>query len=196
MSRERFDDSLDAYGVQDDLRRALAIDPSPEFMPRVRARIAAERGASGAWLGWRAALAGAALGTVAIGAVWHGNVARPPLRPQTEEVRRGRDIALATEPAREIVRVRAASIDPPAARAGRAVRAEPEILVPPDAARALARVLELARTGALHAAAAPPADAPVPEGLEIAPIVVPSVPVVNVDSETVLRDAEFRTTWR
>lgn len=193
MSRERFDDPLD--GVEDELRRALAIEPSPEFMPRVRVRIAAERPASGAWLGWRAALAGAALGAMALALVWNGEVGRQPRGADVQEVRevrRGQDIALAPEPAPEIGRVRAASVDRPAARVERRVRAEPEILVPPDAALALARVLELARAGALREAAAPPAEASAPTDLVIAPIVVPSVPVmnvVNVDSESVVRDA-------
>lgn len=179
MSRERFD-RLDE--LEDDLRRALAIEPSAEFLPRVRARIAGERRVAGAWLGWRIAIAGTALAAIATGFIWRGELSPVPAPDDVRHAARGRDIALAPKPVPEIRPVRAANVDRPAASAGRRIREEAEILVAPDAARTLARVLALARAGLFDAAALPSAK-PGTDPLEVAPIVVPSIPIAEIRTD-------------
>lgn len=182
MSREQFDQRL-IEELEHELRDALAIEPSPDFARQVRARIAA-RPAPVAW--WKFALPIAATCVLAVGlvtwlrpaAVQYGtpitqNPSRDiPLMPETVTA------TVAPETSTPTPRITPVRIEPTPAPAP-----EPEIIVPPDRALALARLLELTRNGSLNeetlkpvAAARPPAE------LEIKPLVV--APILIAELET------------
>lgn len=179
MSRERFDETLtDADSrllaeVERDLARELAVEPSPEFLARVRAAIAEREPASRAWLrwlaapkrsegGWRralalplsrwrwvpAAVAAAVLGVIVV------NVTR---RTQDTIVPASSTVA-ATAPAERPVTIDSPPVPQPLRRAielPRRVKAAPpiarareaEVLVEPGQERALLQLVASLRTG-------------------------------------------------
>ena len=87
---------MDGYGHQEltdetlekDIEAALGVDPSPEFLPRIRARIANERMQEG-WfwsVSWRWARVAAVVTAVAVIAVW---TLRDPSRASRQAHRHG-----------------------------------------------------------------------------------------------------------
>jgi len=77
--------------LQREIEAALAVDPSPEFVAKVRARIASEPAPTSWWpLRWPvlATAAAAAVVAVAVALMWH------PGMPEPITVRRGTDVIL------------------------------------------------------------------------------------------------------
>lgn len=60
------DDALNDTALDRELRRALAVDPSPEFVPRVRMRVAIEPAPAGWRFSWLACCAAAGVAAVII----------------------------------------------------------------------------------------------------------------------------------
>jgi hypothetical protein len=179
--------------LERELRQALAVEPSPDFASKVRAKID-QRPCGADRYDWRwAAVAAACILAAAL--AW--GLAGGP-----------RDVTQAPHPnaqARADVRLDAERTPlPPRARASVPVRtddagrsttagnqvrpqrrgAEPEVFVPSDNARALTKLLALVRSGRVDEESLTPAAAPdAPTTLEIAPIVVPTIPLPSLDIE-------------
>ena len=176
--------------IEADLDREMAVEPSPDFAAKVRARIiAADR--DGGWtFPW--ALAAAAVLTLAT-AILFGMLRDAPRDSGSPAIISGHDVALpAPKPPAPIV----ATARPPDARLARippapapnAPAIEPEVLVPQDLRLAIGRVMDMVRAGTLNERVFPgaPADraaAGVEESAEaVAPMVVEElqVPPINV----------------
>jgi hypothetical protein len=185
MSRERFDEAL-VQELERELRDALAIEPSPDFAQKVRARIAA-RQSPAVW--WKFALPVAAACALVVGlGVW-GHW-RPGESAGAIVQRAGSDVGLRPE-VRSKPDAKVSANRPKLAAVRTKVRtipestAEPEVIVPPDRAVALARFLELARRGAVNEETLKPvASAAPPPVLEIAPIVVTPLSVPELEPQS------------
>jgi hypothetical protein len=171
--------------IEADLDREMAVEPSPDFAAKVRARINAadrDRGWSFPW-----ALAAAAVLMIAAGilfASWRGT----PAGRDAPAIATGRDVVL---PAPELSPSIVATIRPPDARvvrvpptqAANAPVVEPEVLVPQDLRLAIGRVMEMVRAGTLKEQAFPAerAAATVEESAEPVAMVVEElqVPPIN-----------------
>ncbi len=177
--------------IEADLDREMAVEPSPDFAAKVRARISAADRDGGWTFPW--ALAAAAVLTLAT-AILFGMLREAPRDSGSPAIVSGHDVALpAPKPAAPIVvttrppDVRVVRIPP--TRALNAPAVEPEVLVPQDLRVAIGRVMDMVRAGTLNERvfpASPPADraaAGVEESAEaVAPMVVEElqVPPINV----------------
>jgi len=159
-----------------DLDRALAVEPSPAVMARVRTRIA-ERPATG-WFGrnWRLVCGGGAAAAVvlaAVFAVWPrtketptptqmtatGPAHQPATIPPAAPVVAPAPAAAAVTPTRSRARAAAPRRLTPVPVAP-AVEPEPEVLVSPGVRLALAQLAAAVRDGRISADAIPP-DGPI-----------------------------------
>jgi hypothetical protein len=171
---EKLSDEALAREIED----ALGVDPSPEFLPRIRARIASERvNESWLWPGlWRWASAVAAVAAVAIIGLYVSNgpssapreahvVSAPPVEHPPAPDRVASSIETpASGIAPVISRVR--SIRP-------AVEARPEVVVSPDetvALRKLVVAIVARRVGAVDVPVLGVEPAPLPPIEEIVPL--------------------------
>lgn len=165
MDAELSNDALDRA-----IRQALAIDPSPEFLPRVRDAIAAVPSTAAAWplggLGIAAAAAAAVLTIVAV-----SNRTAPPssTAPATSVRAAGSDIELLRAPAPSVVQ-------PPARVVlHRLHRAEPEIMLSSAETEGLRQLLASIGSGRVDTstlsdwATSPEEPLAIPQ-LQIAPI--------------------------
>ena len=142
---------MDAYEHEklsdEALEKEIGVDPSPEFLPRLRARIASERPNEGwVWPGlWRWAGAGVAVAAVVIAALWISDNSVPAPReahPMTIPP---------VEPARRVPETVASSAESqkPARAAGvrtvrstrQAVEAHSEVVISPNEAMALRQLV-------------------------------------------------------
>jgi hypothetical protein len=195
MSRERFNEAV-VEELERDLRDALAIEPSPDFARQVRARINARPGRA---VRWRVALPIAAMCVLAIGlGVWmnrdqgsrvpacQGATVPGCLPAEARSAKVDHDVHL---PARAMDAAGHPSGSPVATHHTNVgsipqPTSEPEIIVPPDRARALARFLELARRGTVNEQSLRPvASAAPPPVLDIAPLVVPLISVPDIEPQ-------------
>ena len=168
MNDNRSHDALSDAALEREIETALSVDPSPEFLVRVRTRVAAEPEPSTWRLSWAIAAAGAmAAVIVLIVAVTRGGQTTSPasadrsLAPEKPSAdtsagvvppvdRREAPASIPSPlPALSASTVSAA---PPAfsrtARSGLAVREkEPEVLVSPDEAAGLRRLIAIVRDG-------------------------------------------------
>ena len=184
MSRERFDQTL-VDELEQELKSALRLEPSSDFAAQVRARIARTSSVASSWR-WRMVLAAAAVCIVAAGLGWQARRVAPDVRPETTRV--GTDVLLnPTTPASGLKTEEAlATVSPKPVRSNRnSLRSsEPEVIVAPEAAHALARFLELLRNGTVDEDTLRPVVAAVaPATLEVAPLVVPPIPVREIVTE-------------
>jgi hypothetical protein len=194
----RAEEPIDAFStdaaLDAEIRRALAVDPSPAFQAGVRARIAdgrPERALRGLW-----AYCGlAAIGAVALIAAvvsWPAPRTPQPAPPPTLSARASiglappilpRTAARRLFPAAETTRGDRRLLP---AEAGHPAAPEPEVLLAPDETRALRALIAGVRDGRIDlrpvAKAAPPPDvmdlAPI-ETLAIPPIVIAPVEGVH-----------------
>jgi hypothetical protein len=163
--------------AEGELARLLAIDPSPDFAAKVRARIFREASTRRQYFRWDAA---AAAVLVAAASLMATDVLRAPGI-------RARVVApVISAPARAREPLDAPVVRPVVQSRGSAPRTVPPkratmVLVPPDARRVLQRVVDLAATGALSVGAAE-LPAPLTESLTrpVAPIVVEELDVVDI----------------
>jgi hypothetical protein len=140
--------------LEKELEAAVGVEPSPEFLPRIRARVASER-IGARWVSfrpWQWAAATAAVGLVAVAGLW---TLREPMPPAREALVTNAPSVEASHAAAEAVTSSAGSTPsavvpaPEAdrsnpARAARSTRppaiAEPEVLISEDEAAALKRL--------------------------------------------------------
>jgi hypothetical protein len=179
------DDNRLVAGIERDLERLLAIEPSAGFVQRVRTRIAdgevvRERVS---WTYWAAA---AAIALVAVGALL--TTGRPPApAPRPVAITAPKE---ATAPAADPGVPRApggvGGIDVPApprirpAPAPVVLRAEPEVIVPGDRKEALGRLLAMAEAGTLDERVFPSEPRPGADGeseVAVGPILVEELEV-------------------
>ena len=187
MSREQFDQRL-IEECERELRDALAIEPSPDFARQVRARIAA-RPAPVVW--WRFALPIAATCVMAVGfTVWMNREKEKDVRLTPEATVKAAVAPQGSNEDTSKVDTSKANTSLVGSGFSRTLTTtspqstpapEPEIIVPPDRALALARLLELTRNGSLNeetlkpvAAARPPAELEI-KPLVVAPILIPEL---------------------
>jgi hypothetical protein len=181
--------------VDEQLRQALSIQPSAGFASKVRARIGEQRRRHERW-GWR--WAAAVAGILAVAIVWRtANIvdeespATPERRPSSADVRLAAVPAPtgSTEPPVQIVP--AIRQRPTTVRTTRKPDGtSPEIIVPEDNARAVARLLSLARSGGIDEEKLTPIVAPVSSPtldippLGVAAITVPDIEIANGPSNS------------
>ncbi len=181
-----------------ELQRGVAIDPSPAFAPGVRAGIdrASSAGYRLAWLAAPLAVGAAIAIAVLVGAPGDRPAApatppKPAPAPASSTVARATPDPTATVPAVPVAE--GAATD--RRRRSRAIPrpAEPEIIVPPDQARALARYMALVRRGTIDAAVLmqPPAELQAPADLVVDPLTV--APIGAERTETITPAADGGT---
>lgn len=188
MSRDQSDRAL-IEEIEQELQRALAIEPSPDFGQRVRRQIVQTSvNPLAGRIRWLVPLAAAVACTVAIGIGWRApEDSDPP--PAAASTRLVRDVVLHAPPTRVPADTRR-PLAPQLVRAavvaeGHVAPAEPEIIISPDRAVALARLLALARTGVVDEENLRPiASTTPPLFLEVAPLVVPPIDVPEIDTGT------------
>jgi len=189
MSREPFDQAL-VDEFERELRDALAIEPSTDFARQVRARIASRRPSR---IRWTVGFAAAAVCVLALGlGIW---VRSADVRPDAPQNARHRDVHLNAD-------VRLKATVAPVERSSETSRTtrvesrpaadripEPEVIVPPDRALALARFLELAREGAVtEETLKTVASAAAPATLEIKPLVVAPIALPDIEIPNAVTD--------
>ena len=170
--------------IDEELRQALDVAPSPAFLPRVREKVAREA-APRAWgLSWLVlAVAGAA---AVAAAAWLLQSQPAPQSSPVAELRVERPaLSATTAPAVPEAR-RAVKVVPVAATAQPAP--QPEILVPPGQEEALRRFVSAIWSGQVDATAIIAGDAPsVLPDLVIAPLEVKPL-TTETDTEGVAHD--------
>lgn len=171
-----------------ELREALAISASPEFVTRVSERTDSARPAHAWTRAWWVGVAAAAsiAFAVAVNVTESGRVPdRASRRPTRESINLAPErrvsshettaAAHAEEPAVKTVRssARTPTVQP------RASRAELVVIVAPDQGRAIARLRELLRNGALDDTTLPK-EATAPTAVLIAPLSIPELSVPDI----------------
>jgi hypothetical protein len=146
------DDVLTDARLEQEIEQALAIDPSPEFLVRVRAQIASAPQASRWSMRWPLVTASAAAVVLIVAAVVLSGLmrSRQPVTPESPAIVRAIDppvgpptitpVAQAVEPRRPLA-------PPMTARRVMPRSTEPEVLIPKDEADALRRLLRGLRIG-------------------------------------------------
>jgi len=204
MDADRSVDPVTDAALDREIQTALAVDPSPEFLARVRTRIANERAPSGSWLSWKLAAAAAIAAVIAIAVflsrphekvpsspagVAQGGSPAEPARQNREAAAVRRNDATAEEPGRQPIPTRAprSSALPPAvvaqafraaAAAGRPTANEPLILIDPRESMALRRLITGTRDGSLDLSAALQATTPAAMELpEISDVVIAPITI-------------------
>ena len=190
MSRERVaanskpaaDEKVLLAELEEQLRQAMSVEPSPDFVRKVRLRIDEGRLEHDRHV-WRWAAAAACLLALVMG--WRITNRTPEMssadsaRPQT-----GTDVQLPAVPAPGQLTEKAIVTLGEPVGVGRRKRdvSEPEIIVPEDNARALARLLTLARTGSIsEEKLTPVVVAPSPTTLDVAPLDVAAIPTPEME---------------
>jgi hypothetical protein len=168
--------------IEEQLRQAMSVQPSPDFARKVRARIDERRGDRDWWT-WRWAAAAACILAVVIG--WRMANRTDEVEPaQIGSERKAVDVRLAAAPTPS-VRERPSAIPrhPPATRTSRQSDiSQPEIMVPEDNARAVARLLALARSGSItEERLTPVVVAATSPTLDVPPLGVPALPVPEME---------------
>jgi hypothetical protein len=187
MDAERSGWPMNDTAIVREIQAALAVDPSPEFIARVRTRIAAEPVTSGFWTRrpWATVLAAVAAGVIAFAVV----MSRPrDLAPVGSSAR---DIELESSLA-PVVSGFSRTVDGTAeaghsgsgsrARKVATVRAEPEILLDPAETRALRRLIAGTRDGSLDLSAA--LRATTPTAMDLPPIDLIAIAPLTIDPLT------------
>ncbi len=180
--------------IDDEIKDALNVDPSPEFLARVRTRIASEP-APTAWRGWWRFAAAGAMATVVVAAVI---VSRPaqPIRPAESFAAAGpKGPALHERPVSVAPKEPALQAETPAAPTSHSANAiarpvvsgfsrtvsppQPEILLDPAETRALRALVDGVHAGRIDLAAAQRSTPAEPTVL--APIADLEIRVMTID---------------
>jgi len=192
--------------IDREIQAALSVEPSPEFLARVRTRIATEPAAAASWLSWKLVATGAvaALIVIAVAVMRPGEQsfnARPepsasPLIPSPSPLDRARGDPEALEGSKDVPLARDRPVDSalspskdeqPAAAASRARVAaaaprEPEVLIDPAETRALRRLIAGTRDGSLDLSAA--LQATTPTAMDLPPIDALVIAPLTIDPLT------------
>lgn len=167
--------------IRGELRRALGVDPSPEFLARVRSRIEEEPASRGRGLSWVVAPAVFAIALVVIVAVWP--------RPQTQTVSSTPALLTArtigsTTPVSypRVAHDSTPSNAKPTPRTMSVVAGarEPEMLIAADEAEALRRLILDVREGRIHLSPSLAAE-PFADDIAIEPITINPIPPLAGD---------------
>ena len=179
-----------AEGVTDsalarEIEAALAVDPSPEFVAKVRARVANEAAPASWWqLRWPvlASVITAAVVVFSTAALLWG-----PSTPEQVTARRGNDIALTAPPVNAEVggeptrtpRVRVAPTTTPRPSSG---PRQPDVLISADEQRAFAMLVAAVQEGRFQRAVAASGNATdtpdTPMDITVAPLVIEPLPQI------------------
>ena len=200
MDAERSGGAMTDTAIDREVQAALAVDPSPEFLARVRTRIATEPAGDASWLSWKVVAAGALAVAILMAVV----VSRPEGTPTAvSQASRAEDVRLppsaAVEPPRRAetpeARTRAWRADQPPPRLRRSAEAsakaeapearrrpEPEILLDPAETRALRRLIAGTRDGSLDLSAA--LRAATPTAMDLPPIDAIVIAPLTIDPLT------------
>jgi hypothetical protein len=194
MDAHRRDEVADA-ALDRELQAMLGLDPSPEFVARVRARVADDPSPASRWFGvWTIVASAVAVAAIAIVALVVGRDART-VPPSGQPVLDSRSATLPVWTAPDLTgrsRVQSAGTDRPA-RAGHSEtpavreaatsqRAEPEILLDPREAAALRALIFGTRDGRIDLA--PLVNASTPSVMELPPVVDIEIPLITIDPIT------------
>ena len=183
MDAERRGGEMTDQALDRELQSILAVDPSPEFVARVRTRIASEPQRSAAWSMWMFAAAAAAVVAIAVvvsrGVPREGAAASKPLASRVltpmafvvSDINRRPMLSHALPGPSP----RAASL----AATAMPQRAPDEILVDPREAAAIRALIRRVRTGGIDLA--PVLNASTPTAMELAPVVEISIPDIAID---------------
>jgi hypothetical protein len=168
MDADRPFDQVTASGGDRELQAMLAVDPSPEFVARVRTRVAIEPPPSASWLSWKLAFAGALAAAVTVAvSLPRPKAVTPPERVEARAA--SADVARPTAPA-AVARTRAETqreekygpstsrqTGGPTAGARResVVSADPEVLIDTREARAIRAFIDNAGNGRMELAPFP-----------------------------------------
>jgi hypothetical protein len=139
----RNEDMTDA-ALDEEIARAIAVDPSPAFVARIRQHVAAERMTRAGTRWWMAVASGPAVATAIVLAIaWHGEPVVPPSPPLLTHTIPGADVPVVVSGTRVVdgTHVVVPANARPKRRGAPMAGAEPEVLVDPREARALHSVL-------------------------------------------------------
>jgi hypothetical protein len=179
--------------IDQDIRQALNVDPSPEFLARVRARVAREPAPS-AWRWPRSFAAAAALAAAAVVAVtlsepWKSERAQSPEAPSSLRSANAPSVAPSRQPAsaamppigkRAIAKSQRRVFDEHAGASGSSPTvAEAEVLIDPAEQRALQRLIAGVRDGRIDLSAAQSATEPAPP--QLAPLTDIVITPINIE---------------
>jgi hypothetical protein len=182
MDADRSGGAMTDTSIDREIQAALSVDPSPEFLARVRTRIATEPARATSWLSWKFVAAGAFAAAIAAAVV----VSRPEGTPTpVRQASRAEDDRLppaAIEQPRQAeavkARTRAWRAGAPEARR----RPEPEILLDPAETRALRRLIAGTRDGSLDLSAS--LQATTPTAMDLPPIDAIVIAPLTIDPLT------------
>lgn len=171
--------------VDEELQKALDVAPSPEFLARVRERVARETAPAHPWMRWLV-FAAAGAGTLAFGAWLLQSPSTPPGSLGVASSRREpRGESPAAEPPAPRAPERSARASSPLAAIG---PTQPEVLVPPGEEELLRRFVAAVRSGHVDASAIVTVAEPQPTpDLAIAPLDVKPL-TMDIDTEGVEHD--------
>jgi hypothetical protein len=160
----------------------LAVDPSPEFVAKVRQRVAAEPAPSSWWLSWRPATAAVGFAALAAAALlWPSAAPVAPRDDKTSAPATGRRSAPTSEagkaPVASTLAAGTASVDTPSHRRASAAPNRPAsspVLIQRDEAKAMNLLLTRVRDGTLPDMTETLAgvDATGPEWIAIPPVAI------------------------
>jgi len=185
MDAERRGSEMTDRALDRELQAILAVNPPPEFVARVRTRIASEPQRSAAWSMWMFASAAAAAAVVAIVVVVSRGVPREgaaPSKPLASRVLTPMAV-LVSDIDRRLTRSRALPRAAPRAAslatAAMPQRAADDVLVDPREAAAIRALIRRVRTGGIDLA--PVLNASTPTAMELAPVVEITIPDIAID---------------
>ena len=203
MDADRRDEALTGAALDRELREALAVDPSPEFVARVRTRIASEPARATSWLSWKFVAVGAMAALIAIAIV----VSRDERSRRSRDSASQPDVAQAFRPADSGAEPLARGTQAPPLHPGplvsgfpsadlgagswttaRSAKAfarrprEPEVLLDPAETRALRRLIAGTRHGTLDLSAS--LQATTPAVMDLPPLSEIAIPFITIDPIT------------
>jgi hypothetical protein len=208
MDADRRDEALTGPELDREIREALAVNPSPEFVARVRTRIASEPARRTSWLSWQSAAVVAIAAVIAIAVV----VSRPrklaPVVPADRTPLQARTVAPFSQivfVASDLSRTRfavASGFGRTMTRSAKAfalqrreiarsagalltVRLKPdatEVLLDPAETRALQRLIAGTRDGTIDLSAS--LQATTPAAMDLAPLSEIVIPFLTIDPIT------------
>ena len=191
MDAERLGRTMTDTAIDREIQAALSVEPSPEFVARVRTRIATEPEAAAPWLSWKLVATGAVAALIVIAFVMRLGEqsfnARPELSASPLILSSSKDVPLARDrpvvslilsPSKDEQSAPAAS----RARVAAAAPREPEVLIDPAETRALRRLIAGTRDGSLDLSAA--LRATTPTAMDLPPIDALAIAPLTIDPLT------------
>jgi hypothetical protein len=166
MDDRRPDDAMSDAELEQDIERALAVQPSPEFLARVRAEIGAQPERMPWRIGWTWLAAGSAVAAITVAIVLSrpaaqqpGNVPEPARLATTTKTTPAKPAAtpqtsLPQTAGRHVPDVPRRRFPSLTSVAERTPRAEPEVLIAKDEADALKRLMRGLDRGVVEPSAA------------------------------------------